>query len=60
MDPRQLAILEPIPLQQLQLLLLAKQHMFRHQLVHGDVDQQITFLEQLENLGCYCARNLVA
>lgn len=50
LDPRQLRLLQPVPLQQLLLLLRAEQHVLRHELVVRDVDEQVLLLEGLDVL----------
>lgn len=47
-DPRQLRLLEMVPLQQRDLLLLAERVVLGHQLVLGDVDQQVLLEKGLE------------
>lgn len=49
-DSRQLRLLESVPLEERGLLLLGQQHVLGHELVVGDVDQQI-FLEEALDLG---------
>lgn len=58
LNPRQLALLQAIPLQQALLLLRTQQHMLRHQLVLRDVDQQILLLEGLDDAGQHDGDNL--
>ena len=50
LNPRQLTLLQPIPLQQLHLLLRAQKLMRRHQLMMRNIDQQILLLERLDDV----------
>lgn len=49
-DTRQLRLLEAVALEQRNLLLAGEQHVARHELVVGDVDEQVV-LEEALNLG---------
>lgn len=49
-DTRQLRLLEPVALQQRRLLVAAQQYVAGHELVVGDVDEQV-ILEEALNLG---------
>jgi len=49
LDPRQLALLESIPLEKLLLLLPAEEDMFGYQLVLGNVDQQVTLQKDFDD-----------
>ena len=51
LDPRQLALLQAISLQQLHLLLRTQKLMRRHQLMMRNIDQQILLLEGLDDGG---------
>lgn len=48
LDPRQLRILQTIPLQQSLSLLPTQEHMFRHELMLRDVHQQLALHERLD------------
>lgn len=53
LNPRQLTFLQPIPLQQLLLLIHTQQHMLRHQLMMRNIHQQILLLEGLDHDGVH-------
>jgi hypothetical protein len=48
LDPRELGVLELVPREELLLLLVGEHHMLRHELVIGDVGQQVRRLKGLD------------
>ena len=51
LDPRQLALLQAVAFEQLFLLLRAEQDVLGHELVVGDVDEEVLLLERFDDVG---------